>query len=242
MHALTVALLGTTFCLYFSGVWRLWRKAGRGKGITWGNAACFLGGWLVVAIALLSELHHYAEELLWAHMVQHELLMVLAAPLLVLSRPFEAWAWALPRPWLGALSIRKYFSDGLFAFALHAAAVWLWHVPGLFERAVTNEWLHLAQHASFFITAAIFWWTVVAPGSRQLGAVLSLLGTMMHTGALGALMTFSSRPWYAGYGLEDQQLAGLVMWVPAGLAYPLAALVIMARFLRPAAASRRPVP
>jgi putative membrane protein len=61
--------------------------------------------------------------------------------------------------------------------------------------------------------------------------VLSLLATMIHTGLLGALMTFSPQPWYAGYGLEDQQLAGLVMWVPAGMAYPLAALYLVARSL-----------
>ncbi len=226
MHALTVALLAFTLGLYFWGVGRLWRKAGAGRGIRYTHVACFGLGWLVVAIALLSELHHYAERLLWAHMVQHELLMVVAAPLLALGKPVEAWRWVVP------LRIPRLLTDPGFAWGLHALGVWLWHVPVLFEAAVRNPWLHLLQHASFFLPAAIFWWAVLAPGSRQLAAIASLFTTMLHTGALGALMTFSRTSWYAGYDLEDQQLAGLVMWVPAGLAYPLAALFLVSRWLR----------
>ena len=226
MHALAIALLAGTMALYLAGLRRTWARAGVGRGITRGNVACFVLGWLAAGAALLSPLHHAAERLLWAHMVQHELLMVVAAPLLVLGRPMEAFCRVVP--W----RIPGFLSDPLFAWALHAAAVWAWHSPLLFAAAVADPWLHLAQHASFFLPAAVFWWTVLAPGARPLPALLSLLGTMMHTGALGALMAFSRGPWYAGYGLEDQQLAGLVMWVPAGLAYPLAALAVVSRSLR----------
>lgn len=226
MHALTVLLLAAALGLYLLGLRRLWRKAGPGRGIHYRNLAAFVLGWLVIGLALLSPLHHYAERLLWAHMVQHELLMVLAAPLLVLGRPLEAWRWVFP------LRVPKVLSDPVFAWGLHAAGIWAWHIPVLFEAAVRNPWLHLLQHTSFFVPAAIFWWTVLAPGPRQLVGVLSLLTTMMHTGALGALMTFSRTPWYAGYGLEDQQLAGLVMWVPAGIAYPLGALFLLSRSLQ----------
>jgi putative membrane protein len=230
MQALTIALLGLALALYGVGLTRLWRKAGIARGIRYRHVASFLLGWLVVGVALLSELHHYAERLLWAHMMQHELLMVLAAPLLVLGKPVEAWRWVLP------LRIPRLLSDPGFAWALHALGIWLWHVPTLFEAALRNPWLHLAQHTSFFLPAAIFWWAVLAPPSRQLAALAALFTTMLHTGALGALMTFSRSSWYAGYALEDQQLAGLVMWVPAGLAYPLAALFLIARSLRRCAA------
>jgi putative membrane protein len=230
MHALTALLLGAAFLLYGAGLARLWRKGGLGRGIHYAQVACFVAGWLVVGVALLSNLHHYAERLLWAHMVQHELLMVVAAPLLVLGRPLEAWRWVLP------LRLPKLLGDPAFAWGLHALGIWLWHVPFLFEAAVRDPWLHLLQHTSFFLPAAIFWWTVLAPGARQLAAVAALFTTMLHTGALGALMTFSSASWYAGYALEDQQLAGLVMWVPAGIAYPLAALFLVSRWLRRAAA------
>lgn len=226
MHGLTVFLLVASALGYALGLRRLWQKAGTGRGITLANAAGFAAGWAVVALALLSPLHHAAERLVWAHMVQHELLMVVAAPLLVLGRPLEAFGWVVP------FRVPRILSDPTFAWGLHAVALWAWHVPFLFEAAVRHPWVHLAQHAGFFLPAAIFWWTVLAPGTRALPAVLSLFTTMMHTGALGALMTFSRAPWYAGFGLEDQQLAGLVMWVPAGLAYPLGALWLLSRSLR----------
>jgi putative membrane protein len=226
MHALTVSLLAAALGCYLWGLARLWRKAGRGRGIRYAHVACFAAGCLVIGAALLSELHHLAERRLWAHMVQHELLMVVAAPLLALGKPLEAWRWVI------ALRTPKLLGDPAFAWGLHALGIWLWHVPLLFEAALRHPWLHAAQHASFFLPAAIFWWTVLARGARPLAALASLFTTMLHTGALGALMTFSSAPWYAGYALEDQQLAGLVMWVPAGAAYPLAALYLVSRWLR----------
>jgi putative membrane protein len=224
VHALSISVLGAAAGFYFFGVKNLWNKAGRWRGIQLVNLLCFSIGWLVVAIALLSPLHHLAERLLSAHMVQHELLMVVAAPLLVLGRPIEAFSWVLP------LRIPKILSDPLFAWALHAVAVWIWHVPALFETALENEWVHLAQHSSFFLSAAVFWWSVFS--SRNLGSVFSLFTTMLYTGALGALMTLSRASWYPGYALEDQQLAGLVMWIPAGTVYPIAALWLVSRTLR----------
>ena len=224
MHALSIGLLTGSLAWYFVGANRLWRKAGTWRGIQRVNVLCFSIGWLVVAIALLSPLHHLAEQLLSAHMVQHELLMVVAAPLLVLGRPIEAFSWVLP------IRVPKILSDPLFAWALHALAVWIWHVPALFEAGLESEWVHLAQHSSFFLSAAVFWWSVFS--SRNLGSVFSLFTTMLYTGALGALMTLSRASWYPGYTLEDQQLAGLVMWIPAGTAYPIAALWLVSRTLR----------
>lgn len=94
-----------------------------------------------------------------------------------------------------------------------------------------DPWLHAAQHASFFVTALVFWRSAVSRRTAVLAAAAALFTTMLYTGALGALMTFSRTAWYAGYALEDQQLAGLVMWVPAGIAYPLGALLIVSRSL-----------
>ncbi len=219
MHALTWTLLALGTVAYSVGVRRLWRRAGVGRAIGLKHVLAFCGAILVLLVALLSPLHHLAEERLWAHMVQHELLMVIAAPLLVAARPLVALRLALP----------KWLSDPLVAWIAHAAAIWLWHVPGIFEAAAHHEGLHFAQHTSFLVTALMFWWTVFArPGA----GVASLFTTMLHTGALGALMALSNRSWYAGYALEDQQLAGLVMWVPAGAAYPLAALLLLSRTLR----------
>jgi len=179
-----------------------------------------------MAVAVVGPLHELAEQLLWAHMVQHEMLMVIAAPLLALGRPVEAWAWALGRGSAGVVRALRPFSEARLAWSLHAIAIWLWHLPLAFGAALANPALHFLQHASFFATAALFWWSIVN-AQRQLPALVSLFTTMLHTGALGALMALSPVPWYPGYDLEDQQLAGLVMWIPAGLAYPAAALWIL---------------
>jgi putative membrane protein len=201
------------------------------------EAGCFGAGWLVLALALLSPLHHLSERLLWAHMVQHELLMVLAAPLLVLGRPLETWNWGLPRAWRAWASMPRRAMGPVSAWTLHAAALWVWHVPAFFDAALASPALHALQHTSFFVTALLFWWAVLAPGASQVGAVISLFTTMLHTGALGALMALAPTPWYGPYALQDQQLAGLVMWVPAGLAYPGVALYLMSKVLRACAPS-----
>lgn len=228
MHAFTVALIALAALWYAAGVHRLWRRAGRGRGVTRLHAAAFSAGMALLALAVLSPLHDAAERLLWAHMIQHELLMVLAAPLLVLGRPLQAFAHVVP------LRLPRFFSDPLVAWTAHAAAIWLWHLPAAFDAALGSEAWHFAQHASFLATAVIFWWTIAA--RADLGALLSLFSTMIYTGALGALLAFARAPWYAGFALDDQQLAGLIMWVPAGLAYPAAALFIASRWLRRSAA------
>jgi putative membrane protein len=188
-------------------------------------------------------------------MVQHELLMALAAPLLVLGRPLEAWTWALPLAtrrslaWLAhhpaLLGSWRALTEPLGAWTLHALALWIWHVPALFQHALENEGVHVLQHVSFFVSALFFWWSILGrPAHRNGTAIASLFTTMLHTGALGALLTFAPRVWYPDYGaaaaafgltpLEDQQLGGLVMWVPAGAAYVVAALAIVAGWLAPA--------
>ena len=228
MHALTLALIVVAALWYAAGLRRLWRRAGRGRGITGVHAASFGAGIALLVLAVLSPLHDAAARLLWVHMVQHELLMVIAAPLLVLGRPMQAFAHVLP------LRVPRLLGDPLLAFAVHALAIWLWHLPPIFDAALTSEGWHFVQHASFLASAALFWWTIAA--RADLAALASLFGTMIYTGALGALLAFARAPWYAGFALGDQQLAGLIMWVPAGLAYPAAALLIASRWLRRSAA------
>jgi putative membrane protein len=246
-----LALLAASVALYAIGVRRLWRRAGRGRGITVAHTARFAAGWLVLCAALVSPIDTLGAALFSVHMVQHELLMVVAAPLLVLSRPFEAWTWALRPAWRKALGGVARFgplraawrtcTEPIGAWTLHAVALWAWHVPALFEAALAHEGVHVAQHACFFVSALFFWWSVFSRSARRGGAsVASLFTTMMHTSALGALLTFAPTPWYAHYAdtaafglsaLEDQQLGGLVMWVPGGLAYLGAGLAIVAASL-----------
>jgi putative membrane protein len=252
-----VASLALSAGLYVRGLRALWRAAGASRGVSAGEAACFLGGWLALVVALVSPIDAIAAELFWVHMVQHEVLMLVAAPLLVLARPLAVWSWALPQGWVRALMrparstlLRRAWAALTAppaAWLLHAAALWLWHVPAFFNAAVASEGWHVAQHASFFATALVFWWACIGAAAARRGSgagVLYVFTTMVHTGALGALLGFSRTAWYAndavGWGwtpLADQQLGGLIMWVPAGAVYLAVGLALFARWLGAARAS-----
>jgi putative membrane protein len=247
-----LACLALSAAGYLIGLLRLWRRAGTGRGITRAQAAAFTGGWIALAVALVSPLDPLGLALFSAHMVQHELLMVVVAPLMCLGRPLVAWTWALPLAWRqragswtgrpGWRSTWQALTSLLGSWALHAVALWSWHAPALFEAALHDNGVHTVQHISFLGTALLFWWAVLRPSSRreQGHALLYVFTTMMHTGALGALLTLSPLPWYRSYEgtvtalgldpLEDQQLGGLVMWVPAGLAYVAAGLALAMRW------------
>ena len=245
--------LGVAAALYARGMTRLRVRAGDRTRARQREAVSFWAGWVLLAVALVSPLHRLGEALLSAHMAQHELLMVVAAPLLVLGRPFVVSLWGLPagwRPVAGRWTGRfrpmwRAVSRLEVAWLLHAAAVIGWHVPALYQRTVDSEVLHSLQHSSFLLTALLFWWSVLPGASlrrRHGAAILSLFSTMVYTGGLGALLTLGRTLWYPAYGaasplwgltpLEDQQLAGLIMWVPGGVTYLLATLWLVAEWLR----------
>jgi putative membrane protein len=250
-----VAALLASGWMYARGVERVWRRAGVGGGIRRWQAACFAGGWVTLAVAMVSPLHPLGSALFSAHMVQHELLMALAAPLLVLGRPVIPFLFALPiggrraaGRWAKAEGVQSAWRGVTGPFAawlLHAAALWLWHLPGPYQAALRGEGMHTLQHASFLGTGLLFWWTVVHGREGRMGygaSVFYLFATAMHSGALGALLTFAPRPLYPAYeggaaawgltALEDQQLAGLIMWIPAGVSYVVAGLIVLAMWMR----------
>jgi putative membrane protein len=219
------------------------------------QAVFFAGGWLSMVIALVSPIHPMGEALFSAHMTQHEILMLAAAPLLVLGRPLLPFLWALPMQWrrrAGKISrsqiVQKpwrFLTGPAVAGVIHGIALWVWHIPFLFDATLTNDLVHAAQHLSFLITALFFWWALIhgRNGRMSYGAgVLYLFITAVHTSLLGALLTFAPTVWYTAYGnaptawgltpLEDQQLGGLIMWVPAGIVYVVAGLAMFAGWLR----------
>lgn len=259
-----VACLLLSAAGYAFGLARLWAGAGVGRGVSRVRAAAFAGGWLALVAALVSPLDPLGEHLFSAHMLQHELLMVVAAPLLCVARPLAVWIWALPmaaRRALGsgsrhpAWAVPWRIATGAIAgWMLHAVVLWGWHVPWLFEAARADVFVHTLQHLSFLASALLFWWAVLKPTSRgaQGVALVYLFTTMVHTSALGALMTLSPLVWYPGYlpsadalgvdALEDQQLGGLVMWVPAGLSYFATGLALAARLIQHNAPMRHGAP
>lgn len=216
--------------VYGRGVEALWRSAGPGRGIASWQVGAFAGGLALLGIALLSPLEHRAGESLAAHMVQHMLLMQIAAPLLVLGAPLLAVTWALPprarRPF-GRLSRiarpRPSLALATALVGLHAALLLLWHLPAAYDAAVASRWLHDLQHASFFLPALLFWSVALPlPGQhrhRRLAGLAMIFGVMLASTGLGALMAVSPSAWYASYALQDQQLAGALMWVVGGSLY-----------------------
>ena len=247
-----VAALLVSGLAYVGGLARLWRATAPGRGIRLLEACAFAGGWLALALALLGPLDRWTERSFAAHMLQHEILMLVAAPLLVIGRPLAAWTWALPRRTHGG--VRRALASGavtnvwrtltrpLGATVGQLAVLFVLHVPLLFDYAATHAGAHAAQHALFLASALCFWWATRgggahARGTREPGVAVSLaclFVTMLGTGALGALLTFASTPWYpiyspfvlpwSGDAIADQQLGGLLMWIPGGTVYLVAAL------------------
>lgn len=239
--------LAVTAFLYARGS-RPVRGVGRQK------IALFWSGWALLTLALISPLHPLGEELFSAHMAQHEILMLGAAPLMALSRPLAPILRGMPLAWRVALGrgsktraiqrVWRWLALPFSAWWIHAAAIWIWHVPRFFEATLTSDWIHAFQHASFFLSALLFWWSLFWVHNRDSygSGMICIFTTAIHTSILGALLTLTSRIWYPGcvnttaaWGftpLEDQQLGGLIMWVPAGLVYLGAGLKLLADWLR----------
>jgi putative membrane protein len=245
--------MGTVAIAYALGLYRMLAAAARSRAVVIARGVAFAAGLLALAVALFSPLDRWGPQIFAAHMVQHELLMLVAAPLLVLGRPLVTILWALPqraRTGTGYLARNTHLrrswrvlSGAGLAWMLHAVALWGWHIPRLFNEAVRNPTLHELQHLTFVFTAALFWAGLFEERRREHrgAAILYLFTTTVHTSVLGALITFAARAWYttepggpASWGLtalEDQQLGGLIMWVPGSLAYMAGALYLLARWI-----------
>ena len=246
--------LALTAALYLIGFLRMRSRLPEGRS-SWSPFALFFLGWASLAIALNSPVHEIGEQLFWVHMTQHEILMLIAAPLLVLARPMVPFLWAIPRAWREALGsaakaqpfsgVWGFLSGALTAWILHAIALWAWHAPPLFDATVHNQFIHALQHVSFLGTALLFWWALIHGHRGQLStgaAVLYVFTTAAHTSVLGALLTFAPSAWYHsylvtaplwGFGvLEDQQIGGLIMWVPSGVLLTIVGLAMVVRGMR----------
>lgn len=246
---LPLAIVGV---LYLLGWLRLHRRAAPGREHAW-RAFAFAAGWTALAAALLSPIDTLSAQLFSIHMIQHEILMLIAAPLLVLGRPLPVFLWAFGTGARACIAqathaasvqtVWKTLLRPLNAWILHALALWIWHAPRVFEAALVNQTVHDLQHFTFLVTALLFWSAFLHARGRenQGAAVLYLFTTTVHTSVLGALIAFGANPWYPAYlrtaplwnltALEDQQLGGLIMWVPGSLIYIGIALVLLARWM-----------
>jgi putative membrane protein len=233
--------------VYAFGVARLWRRAGVGRGISLIEASSFAMGLVMLFLAVVWPLDAFGEWSFGAHMAQHMVLLAAVPPLILSGQPMAAAAQALPRPWLQPLHRFGSRTHGrlLAALALatlaHSGVMWVWHLPAATMAALDHEGIHVLMHGSFLIAGMWFWSAllrcmrepVIGVGS----ALIALVAVMMQMGLLGALLTFAPRVLYPVYAvraprigldpLVDQQLAGLIMWVPACLPYLIGAIWLL---------------
>lgn len=249
-----IFLLVVTAVLYAAGQKNLWSSAAGSRAVRKWEAVCFWLGWLTLVLALVSPVHRLSEILFSAHMAQHELLMLIAAPLLVIGRPLIVFLWAFAparRASIAAAFQRRWIEvswnaiTGVFTvWVIHALALWIWHIPVLYEATLTSEFIHAVQHSCFLFSASLFWWALIHGRYGKIGygvAVLYVFTTAVHSSILGALLTFAGRLWYPIYAertaawgmspLEDQQLAGLLMWIPSGVIFIVLGLALFAAWL-----------
>ena len=197
------------------------------------RAAALAGGAAALWVAVASPAAHLDHALLTAHMMQHMLLMLVAAPLILLG--------ATPR-------LGRWWPHPAFCWVAGAAAVIAWHVPSAFERALLSRAWHHVEQASFLIAGILFWRPVIAKPAPWLIPLYLFLATL-PCDALGAFLVFCDHLVYAQYRhnhgafhlspLQDQELAGAMMWVMATFAYMIPALVITTRLVAGAAAGAR---
>ena len=251
-------------CLYLRGTAELWRRAGTGRGVRRWQVWSFFGGVTTFAVAKLSPLDALGGALFSAHMVQHLIVFLISPLLFAASRPLLPMLWALPASWRRGLSrwwkARRVLNATWQAvnhwvgvLLLYAGVLWLWHVPALYDAALESQVVHAVEHLSFAIVAFMFWTSVLDAGRPEgIGhapALLLTFATALHSSALGALLTFASKPIYASHEpytdawsltpLEDQQLAGVIMWVPMGIWFTITALILFGLWIRAADRSVR---
>lgn len=250
---LVLTFLAVSALLYLGGYLRL-RRRGAARSVSGWQLAAFATGWISIVIALLSPLDYLSEALFSAHMTQHEILMLVSAPLLVLGAPLTLMMHGLPaaarrRIISGARSgiirtVWKKLTGPINVWILQAAVLLLWHIPALYNAALANEGIHFVQHVSFLAAAVLFFWALVHGRYGRMGyglAVFYVFTTALYTSLFGALLTVSPRPWYSLHeartrawnvdAVADQQLAGLIMWIPAGAILMVVGLALFAAWM-----------
>ncbi|MEX2446802.1 MAG: cytochrome c oxidase assembly protein [Dehalococcoidia bacterium] len=255
-------LLGASAACYAKGVGRLWRHAGRGRGVGRAQVACFWAGLAVLGVALLGPMVWPVTEDFSGHMAQHLLLLVVAAPLLAWSDPLLVAAWAVrdtsARPLLVGWSavarwrVTRLLVAGPVVLAVYAGVVWAWHLPVLYDAAVRHDGWHALEHVTMALAALLFWgrvrWLAARRPAQQVVAAALLFAAMFPDLVLGAFLAFASTPLYEAHRtvsvtglapLVDQQLGGLLMLMVGGMAYLGVALALMLRLLNQPASEAR---
>ncbi|MBI1296372.1 hypothetical protein GC175_15575 [bacterium] len=246
----TLVVLGA---LHIHG-WRQLRLRGRTRFANGWRLVSYLAGLLILGIALMSPIDVLGDQLFLMHMIQHLLLMMAAAPLLMLANPFPTFLWALPRHL--RVRIGSWFAPGhplynMLAQVLSPGISWMifiavylgWHDPNLYNLALRNDFVHDVEHITFFGVSILFWWRTIGAGP-QIGKRLSPMVRAAYAISLippnmltGVAITFATSPIYSHYTtvprlygisvMDDQVWAGLIMWIPGSMMYIVAAIFLV---------------
>ncbi len=245
--------------LVFTRGWLMLRSRGARRFATPWRLAAFLGGIVLIALALVSPLDRLGYYLFFVSMIQHLLLLMFAPPLLLLANPLPFVLWALPVRWRKELG--RYLARGAFfraglrqatkpglSWMVFVGTLLAWHDATAYDAALRYLWLNDVQNLAFFLTACLFWWHVLDAGPRIHGRfpwitrVVYLIGAVPFNMFLGVALAFSTRPWYRYYTevprlwdippVRDQAIGGLIMWIPGSMMYLIFALLFIARYIQ----------
>ncbi len=248
--------------LYWLGV-RYSRRAGLARRLTWWRSACFAAGLLVIFFALDGPMDSAADMWLTAHMVQHELLVMIAAPLLLLGAPLWPMWRAVPlearRVSLGWVirvrwprRVAHAVSQALFgpiqAIVIFIVGFTIWHIPALYDAALTSDTAHAAEHVTFLAAALLFWAQVIPsrpiqPRLGYIGRTVFIAVAGLYSSVVGSAFMFSTAPYYPYYAalarpagapaaLVDQHLAGTAMDIPGVLIFFVAITTLLWLWMR----------
>jgi cytochrome c oxidase assembly factor CtaG len=252
----TLVLLGFA-TLYGMGWWRLRRRSHNPKLANKKRLAAYAGGLMILAISLMSPIDPLGGQLFFMHMLQHLLSIMFAAPLLWLGSPFPFLLWGLPagaRRMVGQQFARAALTRNLLYQVTKPAFAWMafsivyagWHDPNLYSLALRRDWVHDIQHITFFGTAMLLWWHVIGAGPRlhhlpiwgRIAMLITLVPVNMGIGIVIATATEVIYPYYRSVpriwgftAVEDQTVAGVIMWIPGSMMFLLAVILLLASAL-----------
>ncbi len=227
------------------------------------RCASFWASLAILAIALASPIERLSADLFWVHMIQHVLLIAVAAPLFVAAAPWIRLCRCLPldaRRWLARglchgertaplRALSRWLGRPVPSFAAFSVVLLGWHLPALFDATLESTTLHAFEHTLFFLTAVLFWKQVIPSAPLHIRLVPAqrvgyLIGGMIVSWALAVVLALAPHALYSHYAdlpsrpggisaLADQQLAAGVMWVPGSVTFLIVLFVYVHRWLAP---------
>ena len=234
--------------LYAWGYYRLRRDSPSFHFPRW-HAWCFWTGWLVMLLGLMSPVDTYSDDLFWMHMIQHVMITMIVAPLMLLGAPATlALRAASPRirttyliPFLNSRLVRA-LTWPPSAIVIYIASVWSWHWPDAYDAAIASETVHFVEHGVFLFGAVLLWWLVIGVDATRLRPhhvwrCALLVVAILQNIALGLILINVGEPIYDTYAtaaavrewgpdaLLDQRIGAGIMWVPGSMMFALAIIV-----------------